>query len=90
MALSLRWTDRFRSFLRKFQSSRVSLIDDKNLEVLLKEIDHWQDLAKGALHCSRCEKILTLENLSGFVTNEDGYDFFCDSQNCLAVAHRTK
>jgi len=78
-----RWVMPLRALLWKFRSTSVSLIEDKDLMALLREIDRWDELLNERLRCSRCEKILTQENLAGFVVNGGDYAFLCDSKTCL-------
>lgn len=77
------WLIKLRAFQR-LQSAEVSLIEDDDLTSLLKQIGRWDELIDGRMRCAHCDKVLTLDNLSGFIVQEHQYQFFCDSQVCLS------
>ena len=74
-----------RLLAQRFRSGRLSLIEDEQLTELLKQTDHWDDLAAGRILCSQCGQLITLENVSGFIVTDGSYQFLCDSQLCFSA-----
>ena len=77
------WLNWLRALFLRFRKTDISLIEDDDLIKLLKEIGRLDDLDAGKLLCSRCGKILTRDNLSGFIVKDGEYQFLCEAQTCL-------
>lgn len=74
------------ALLSRFRQTEISLIEDSDLIKLLKDSGQFDDLLAGKLICSRCGRVLTRDNLGGFIVTDGEYQFVCNSQPCLNEA----
>lgn len=80
------WLQALGSVFRRLRKTDVSLVEDEDLMALLSEIGKLDDLREGRLKCTYCEKVLSLENLSGFFVHNGQYHFLCDDRSCITKA----
>ncbi len=66
------------------KSEKLFTVFDDDLVGLLKSIDRWDALQNGELFCMCCKVPITLKSLQIIVpNNEGGFDFICNSINCI-------
>lgn len=57
----------FRKIQRFRNRQRLLLITDSVLEESLRKLDIWEPLQRGEIRCWKCQDVITLDNLQGWV-----------------------
>lgn len=58
-------------------------VRDKELKEILSENNALEDIEKGNVRCSCCNKAITLDDIGGIITRETGINVFCSSIECI-------
>ncbi len=61
----------------------IDAITDDDFTEFLKKENKYDDYLNHILHCIKCGKIITGDNIAAIVYKENEYKFICDNQNCL-------
>lgn len=72
--------------MTKTVSVVVKAIHDSDLEKVLRKLGLYERLTRGELHCSICNRTLTLENLGGLYKEGGEVKLVCNRIECLVKA----
>ena len=66
----------------------MKAIIDEQLEEILTKFGLWEDFCKGTITCSKCKRVLDINNLGVFIPQrgEDGNRqliFYCNAPDCI-------
>jgi hypothetical protein len=68
----------------------IKAVHENNLEELLKRLGMLEDLKNGKLHCSKCNKIITTNNLLCLYPVGENINVSCNAQGCYESVLREK
>lgn len=66
----------------------MKAIIDEQLEEILTKLGVWEDFCKGTIMCSRCKRVIDINNIGLFIPQprEDGKRrlvFYCNDPDCI-------
>ena len=70
----------------KIKKVNIPAIHDKDLKNILSAYGLYDDLINKNLNCFNCNEVIDIENLTGFVVEDDSLNVICNNPDCLAHA----
>ena len=66
----------------------MKAIIDEQLEEILTRLGVWEEFCKGTITCSKCKRVIDINNLGIFIPQrgEDGHRqlvFYCNDPDCI-------
>lgn len=66
----------------------MKAIIDEQLEGILTKLGVWEEFCKGTIKCSRCKRVIDINNIGLFIPQrgEDGNRklvFYCNDPDCI-------
>ena len=61
----------------------INGIKDSDVESFLIQFNSLQNFKAGKITCKWCKKIITMENLGGFLIKDKNLIIFCNSSECI-------